>query len=266
MHKSDRVLSRRAVVTAAGIAGIAAAAPTLAQSAPRNFVLVHGAWHGGWCWRRVADRLERAGHKVYAPSLTGLGDRAHLITSRINVSTHITDITNIIRFEDLSDIVLVGHSYAGFVISGVAERALTQIRSIVFLDAYVPQNGQSIYSMSSEKLRETVNAAVKRGETGMAPARAAYFKVNEKDRAYVDSKCTPQPVGTYNEPLTITGARERVAKKTYIRAKGFNAPGFDAVVARLRNDPSWKIHDMPCGHDAMIDMPERLTELLLAAA
>jgi pimeloyl-ACP methyl ester carboxylesterase len=266
MHKSDCVPSRRAVVTAAGIAGIATAAPALAQATPRNFVLVHGAWHGGWCWRRVADRLERLGHKVYAPSLTGLGDRAHLITNRINVSTHITDITNIIRFEDLSDIVLVGHSYAGFVISCVAERALPQIRSLVFLDAYVPQNGQSIYSMSSEKLRETVNAAVKRGETGMAPARAAYFNVNEKDRAYVDSKCTPQPVGTYNEPLTITGARERVAKKTYIRAKGFNAPGFDAVVTRLRGDSSWKIHDMPCGHDAMIDMPERLTELLLAAA
>jgi pimeloyl-ACP methyl ester carboxylesterase len=250
----------------ASLAGAAAAAPALAQSTPRTFVLVHGAWHGGWCWRRVADRLEKQGHKVYAPSLTGLGDRAHLITNRVNVSTHITDIVNILRFEDLSDVVLVGHSYAGFVISGVAERELSKIRSIVFLDAYVPQNGQSIYSMSSDRLRETVNAAIKSGQTGMAPAKAAYFSVNEKDRAFVDSKCTPQPVGTYNEPLTITGARERIAKKTYIRAKGWNAPGFDAVVARLRNDPSWKIHDMPCGHDAMIDMPDRLTELLVAAA
>lgn len=259
-------LSRRTLVAGASLAASAFAAPALAQPTPRTFVLVHGAWHGGWCWRRVADRLEREGHKVYAPSLTGLGDRAHLITNRINVSTHITDIVNILRFEDLSDIVLVGHSYAGFVISGVAEREQTRIKSIVFLDAYVPQNGQSIYSMSSERLRETVNAAIKRGDTGMAPAKAAYFSVNEKDRAYVDSKCTPQPVGTYNEPLTITGARERIAKKAYIRAKGWNAPGFDAVVARLRSDPSWKLHDVPCGHDVMIDMPDRLTELLVAAA
>ncbi|MET0278361.1 MAG: alpha/beta fold hydrolase [Pseudorhodoplanes sp.] len=266
MGKTESALNRRALLVGASVAASAAAAPALAQSAPRTFVFVHGAWHGGWCWRRVSDRLERLGHKVYAPSLTGLGDRAHLITSRINVSTHITDIVNILRFEDLTDIVLVGHSYAGFVISGVAEREFSKIRSIVFVDAYVPQNGQSIYSMSSDRLRETVNAAIKRGETGMAPARAAYFNVNEKDRAYVDSKCTPQPVGTYNEPLTITGARERISKKTYIRAKGWNAPGFDAVVARLRSDPTWKIHDMPCGHDVMIDMPDRLTDLLVAAA
>ena len=120
--------------------------------------------------------------------------------------------------------------------------------------------------MSSERLRETVNAAIKRGQTGMAPARAAYFNVNEKDRNFVDSKCTPQPVGTYNEPLTITGARERIARKTYVRAKGWNAPGFDAVVARLRNDASWRIHEMPCGHDVMIDMPDKLTELLVQVA
>ena len=123
------------------------------------FVLVHGAWHGGWCWRRVADRLERSGHKVYAPSLTGLGDRSHLITNRVNVSTHIADIANLIRFEDLSEIVLVGHSYAGLVISGVAERALEQIRSIVFLDAYVPQNGQSVY-------QPDVGTAASNGECG----------------------------------------------------------------------------------------------------
>ena len=265
MLKPQQV-TRRALVAAAAVGGVAAATPAIGQPVPRTFVLVHGAWHGGWCWRRVADRLERRGHKVYAPSLTGLADRAHLISSRVNVSTHITDIANLIRFEDLNEIVLVGHSYAGLVISGVAERAFAQIRSIVFLDAYVPQNGQSVYSLTSERLRETVNAAIKRGQTGMPPARAAYFNVNEKDRAFVDSKCTPQPVGTYNESLTLTGARERIAKKTYIRAKGFNAPGFDAVVARLRGDASWKIDEMPCGHDAMIDMPERLTELLLTAA
>src|SRR5690349_1961747 len=113
-RETSSALNRRALLAAATVAGAAAATPALAQSGPRTFVLVHGAWHGGWCWRRVADRLERLGHKVYAPSLTGLGDRAHLINTRINVSTHITDIVNIMRFEDLSDIVLVGHSYAGF--------------------------------------------------------------------------------------------------------------------------------------------------------
>lgn len=261
-------ITRRAVIATAGGAAAATTLPNaaFAQAASRTFVLVHGAWHGGWCWRRVSDRLERKGHKVFAPSLTGLGDRSHLISQQVNVTTHITDIANLIRYEDLRDVVLVGHSYAGFVISGVAEKSREAIRSIVFLDAYVPLNGQSVLSLGSQGMRDNVTAAIKRGQTGMAPASAAYFKVNEKDRAYVDAKCTPQPVGTYGEAIVLTGAREKIGKKTYIRAKGWNAPGFDNVVARLRSDASWNLRDINCGHDAMIDMPDRLTELLIEAA
>ncbi len=268
MTISPSRITRRAVMTAASglMATGAMSGSVSAQTAPRTFVLVHGAWHGGWCWRRVSDRLERKGHKVYAPSLTGLADRAHLISQQVNVTTHITDIANLIRYEDLRDVVLVGHSYAGFVISGVAEKARDAIRSIVFLDAYVPQNGQSVLSLGSQGMRDNVNAAIKRGQTGMAPASAAYFSVNAKDRAYVDSKCTPQPVGTYGEAIVLTGAREKIAKKTYIRAKGWNAPGFDNVVTRLRGDSSWNLREIACGHDAMIDMPDRLTEMLMEAA
>ena len=229
-------------------------------------MLVHGAWHGGWCWRRVADRLERKGHKVYAPSLTGLGDRSHLIATRPTVTTHIDDIANIIRFEDLQRVILVGHSYGGLVISGVAEKVLPQIASIVFLDAFVPQNGQidheHVAAGTARQRQRRDQARRPRHSAG----QAAYFNVNEKDRAFVDRKCTPQPIGTYGDPVKLTGAREKIAKKTYIRAKGFNSGGFDAIAARLKADPSWNVHDMPCGHDAMIDMPDRLTELLLAAA
>jgi pimeloyl-ACP methyl ester carboxylesterase len=259
-------LTRRTMLAGTAAATSALATPAMAQAEPRSFVLVHGAWHGGWCWRRVADRLARRGHKVYAPSLTGLGDRAHLIGTRPTVTTHIDDIANIIRFEDLQRVILVGHSYGGIVISGVAEKVQPQIASIVFLDAFVPPNGATIMNLSRQGLRDAVNAAIKRGDLGIPPARAAYFNVNEKDQAYVDRKCTPQPIGTYNDPVKLTGARERIAKKTYIRTKGFNSVGFDAIAARLRSDPTWTVHDMPCGHDAMIDMPDRLTELLLATA
>jgi pimeloyl-ACP methyl ester carboxylesterase len=263
-HRSP--LTRRTVLASATAAASALAAPAMAQDQQRSFVLVHGAWHGGWCWRRVSDRLERKGHKVYAPSLTGLGDRSHLIGTRPTVTTHIDDIANIIRFEGLQRVVMVGHSYGGIVISGVAERAQPQIASLVFLDAFVPANGATIMSLSRQGLRDNVNAAIKRGDLGIPPASAAYFNVNAKDRTFVDRNCTPQPIGTYGDPLKLTGARERIAKKTYIRAKGFNSAGFDAIAARLRTDPAWNVHDMPCGHDAMIDMPDRLTELLLAAA
>jgi pimeloyl-ACP methyl ester carboxylesterase len=261
--RARKTLTRRTILAGSTAAATAVlAAPVVAQGEQRTFVLVHGAWHGGWCWRRVADRLEKRGHKVYAPSLTGLADRAHLLTGRVNVTTHITDIVSLIRFEDLRNIVLVGHSYAGFVISGVAEQAHTAIASVVFLDAFVPQNGQSIFSISSDRLKQSIIDAQKRGQLGMAPAPAAYFNVNEKDRAFVDSKCTPQPIGTYVEPLTLTGARERIARKTYIRATGFKAPGFDAAVERLRGDASWRLRELPCGHDAMIDMPDEVTAML----
>src|SRR5205807_2556337 len=113
-----------------------------AQAAVTTFVLVHGSWHGGWCWRRVADRLERGGHKVYTPTLTGLGERVHLLTASVDLNTHITDVVNVIKFENLSNIVLVGHSYAGCVISGVAEQMLPAIASIVFVDAFLPQDGE----------------------------------------------------------------------------------------------------------------------------
>jgi pimeloyl-ACP methyl ester carboxylesterase len=266
MNNNRTDLTRRTILAGTAAAASTLAAPAIAQTEQRSFVLVHGAWHGGWCWRRVADRLERKGHTVYAPSLTGLGDRSHLIGTRPTVTTHIDDVANIIRFEDLQRVVLVGHSYGGIVISGVAEKVQPQIAAMVFLDAFVPQNGQSIMSLSRQGLRDNVNAAIKRGDLGIPPAKAAYFNVNEKDRAYVDRKCTPQPIGTYGDPVKLTGAREKIAKKAYIRAKGFNSAGFDAIAARLRADPAWNVHDMPCGHDAMIDMPDRLTELLLAAA
>ncbi|MFZ5690314.1 MAG: alpha/beta fold hydrolase [Pseudomonadota bacterium] len=266
MKRARSSLTRRSILAGTTAAASALAAPAVAQSEVRTFVLVHGAWHGGWCWRRVADRLERKGHKVYAPSLTGLGDRSHLIRARPTVSTHIDDIANIIRFEDLQRVILVGHSYGGIVISGVAEKVRPQIASIVFLDAFVPENGATIMSMSRQGLRDNVNAAIKRGDLGIPPASAAYFNVNERDRALVDRKCTPQPIGTYGDPVKLSGARERIAKKTYIRARGFTSAGFDAIAVRLRSDPGWNVYDMPCGHDAMIDMPDRLTELLIASA
>jgi pimeloyl-ACP methyl ester carboxylesterase len=147
-------LTRRSILAGAAAAS-ALANPATAQTEPRSFVLVHGAWHGGWCWRRVADRLERKGHKVYSPSLTGLGDRSHLLGTRPTVTTHIDDIANIIRFEDLQRVILVGHSYGGLVISGVAEKVRPQLASMVFLDAFVPQNGQTIMSLSRQGLLDS---------------------------------------------------------------------------------------------------------------
>lgn len=249
--------TRRTILTGAiGAAALATSSiPTSAQIAPRTFVLVHGAWGGGWVWRRVADLLEKAGHKVFAPTLTGLGERSHLLNAQVNLTTHVTDIVSVIKWERLEDIVLVGHSYGGMVITGVAEQAEMAIASIVFLDAFVPENGQAL-------------ADIARGRTNPAgpvpPLSAEAFRVNEKDRAWVDAMCTPHPSGTFTEKLVVMGARERIAKKSYVRASGYPSTPLDAAYAKCRA-AGWRTYEMPCGHYVMVDLPEDLAEILLQA-
>src|ERR1700738_4289954 len=125
-----------------------------------TFVLVHGAWHGGWCWRRVADRLRGSGHVVFTPTLTGLGERAHLLRSDIDVGTHIADVVNVIKWERLSDVVLCGHSYGGFIISAVAEQMAAAIRSIAFLDAFLPNDGDTTQNLTSAAVQDAIGGAL----------------------------------------------------------------------------------------------------------
>jgi pimeloyl-ACP methyl ester carboxylesterase len=231
-----------------------------------TFVLVHGAWHGGWAWRRVADRLRARGHVAFTPTLTGLGERVHLLQPGINASLHIADVLGLVRFEQLDDFVLVGHSYGGCVVSGLAEALPNAIRSIVFLDAFIPDNGDATIDLVQPAVQQVIRDALARGETTVPVRDAAAFKVNEKDRAWVDALATPQPIGTMTEKLTLTGARERIPKKTYIRASGYPNVSFDKAYARVKGDRTWRTYEVPCGHDVMIDEPDRLTEILLEVA
>ena len=263
--------SRRMVMAAmaTGAASVAAAGgvrPAQAQTTAKTFVLVHGAWHGGWCWRRVSDLLEKKGHKVFTPTMTGLGERSHLLTPSVNLATHVTDIVNVIKWEGLSNIVLVGHSYGGMIISGVAEQAPSTIGSIVFLDAFVPDDGARLADAASQPVREAIAAATQKGEFTLKPPAAAFFRVNEKDRAWVDGLCVPHPIPTLTDKITLTGARERIAKKAYIRAKGYPSIAFDGAQSKLAGNSAWRSYEMPSGHDAMVDMPDRLTEILLEVA
>ncbi len=263
--------TRRTVLgVGAAVAGAAAAAgvamPARAQSGGRTFVLVHGAWHGGWCWKRVSEMLGDSGHEVYTPTLTGLGERSHLLDAKVNLATHVTDVVNLLKWEELNDVVLVGHSYGGTVISGVAEQMHAAISTLVFLDAFVPESGESLADLASPAIREAIGAAMQRGDVAMKPPPAALFRVNEKDRAWIDAKCTPHPVATLSDKPTLTGARDRIATRAYIRAKEYPNPTFDKYYAALKARDGWRTYEMACGHDAMVDMPERLTEILLELA
>jgi pimeloyl-ACP methyl ester carboxylesterase len=226
-----------------------------------TFVLVHGAWHGAWCWRRVARLLTRNGHEVFAPTLTGLCERSHLLTPAIGLDTHILDVVNEMRWQQLNDVVLVGHSYGGMVISGVAEQMERAISSFVVLDGFIPETGQAVIDLQIPSTQESLRAAEASGATTVPPRSAAFFNVNEKDRAWVDAQCTPLPLKCFLQKPTLTRARERIANKVYIRATGYASEPFDRAMANARAK-GWQVHEVACGHDVMLDQPERLADIL----
>lgn len=242
-------ISRRQVISmGAGLVAGAEILPNLVVHAERKkatFVLVHGAWHGGWCWRRVYDRLTNKGHYVIAPTLSGVGERSHLPPDLIDLSAQIADVAGEIKWKDLDGIVLVGHSYGGMVITGVAEQLRNRISAIVHLDAFMPENGQSLYEINHS-----------------SPPPASYFHVNASDLAWVDSKLTPHPIKCFTEELRVSGAYQNISKKVYVRAPLFKSASFDHALERCRADSSWKTETVTCGHDVMIDQSETLTAIL----
>jgi pimeloyl-ACP methyl ester carboxylesterase len=239
--------------TAAAIASAALPDAASARAKRSPIVLVHGAWHGGWCWRRVADRLTDSGRLVFAPTLSGVGERSHLASGAIDLSTHIADVVNEITWKDLDGVVLVGHSYGGMVITGVAERLRERIAAIVYLDAFLPADGQALADLSTRP----------QWPTPVVPSpNAAAFHVNAKDAAWVDSKTTPHPTKCFTEKLHVSGAYQTIASKLYIRALDFPMPHFDAALARTRGEQGWKTLEMKCGHDVMLDQPSELAATL----
>lgn len=262
-------ISRRLALIAAPAAamtlsGCAAHSGRASSSRPASaFVLVHGAWHGGWCWTRVDARLRARGHRVFAPSLTGLGDRSHLLHPGISLETHVQDVVNLVEWEGLESVVLVGHSYGGMVITGAAERLLPRLKAIVYLDAIIQDApNESLLDITGPADRAR-REAVAAGTGYLPPGKAEFLKVNEADRAWVDSKLTPHPLLTFKQGLPAVGAHERVPQKVYVRATGIAVPFYDRILAERRNRPGWKTFELPFGHDLMVDAPHEVSEILL---
>jgi hypothetical protein len=233
-----------------------------AQSASKTFLLVHGAFGGGWYWRRVTDLLQAKGHRVFSPTLTGLGERSHLLSKDTNLDTHITDIVNVIRWEDLENICLVAHSYGGLPCSGAIEQIGGRVSSIVWVDAFKPDDGQKAADMTS--YRQALLDSAEKGAVSISTPKIGPTAVNEKDSAWVQSKLTPQPLGTYMQPIKLSGARDKVGKKTYIRLPKFASPALDKALAECKADNSWKtFENNTSGHIVMLDAPEWLADILL---
>jgi|APSaa5957512535_1039671.scaffolds.fasta_scaffold31022_2 pimeloyl-ACP methyl ester carboxylesterase len=234
-----------------------------------NFVLVHGAWHGGWCWKHVAPLLRAAGHNVFTPSLTGLGSRLHLAHAGISLDTHISDIIGVINSEELENVILCGHSYGGMVVTGVGECVPEKINTIIYLDAFMPEDGDSMISFA---LPDVVGNQLKQaGHTGdgwqMDPLSPEYFGVLRKEDAeWIRECCTPQPVLTWLQAVSRSDLWESIKNKVYIHAEKHPYETFRGFAERFKADPDWAFYGLPCGHEIMIDLPKELAEIYLEIA
>jgi pimeloyl-ACP methyl ester carboxylesterase len=261
--------TRRQFLTGTALAAAAAAAATVSESEPvqaqgrrKTYVLVHGAWHGGWCWRRVTPLLRAKGHDVFTPTLTGLGDRAHLARPDVGLETHIQDVIAMMEMEGLLDVTLVGHSYAGAVVQGVADRVPSRIARMVYLDAYVLENGKSLADYIPAERRE---GFLKTGEHGGFPSfpAQAFGVTNPDEAAWVQSRLVNQPYLTFTQKQRLSGPPPKVPH-LYIACTQPAMGPFTPIAAGLRKNPAWKVVELKTGHDAMVIAPRPLAELLLA--
>jgi pimeloyl-ACP methyl ester carboxylesterase len=213
----------------------------------------------------VRKALQAAGHDVFTPTLTGVGERSHLNSAAVNLSTHIADVANLIRWEELPDVILCGHSYGGCVITGAADRVPDRVRTLVYLDAFVPEDGEALIDLlPSGQAQAMRQGAVENWQVPPIPAEA--FKVNPRDSAWVNRQCTPQSLKTFEEPLALTSASGSIKDVTHILATGYQEGSpFPACHERARAK-GWKTRTIACGHDVMLDLPEELTAFLLEYA
>jgi pimeloyl-ACP methyl ester carboxylesterase len=239
----------------------AAAVAGSAHRAGKTFVLVHGGFHGGWCWRKLAPLLRASGHAVFAPTLTGLGERVHCASADVDLDVHIKDVVSLLWFEDLRDVILVGHSYAGMVIAGAAHHpdATDRIGQLVYLDAAFPEDGRSL---SDFGWVPRTRADGWRVPPLGSPNDTSRFGVTDPaDLAWLNERLTDQPIRTLTQPVRLSSPRARALPGTYIQI-GEGPANIDAA-ERAQQAGHGHVHMSGAGHDAMVTSPVELADILL---
>jgi pimeloyl-ACP methyl ester carboxylesterase len=249
---------------------------TMMDTSKKTFVLVHGAWHGGWCYRHTAAALRKMGHEVFTPTHTGVGERAHKADDEnITLETHIRDVAGCIEAEEISDIILVGHSYGGMVITGLADRMADRIKALVYLDAFVPCDGESLMALLNKALEPPVaaqfigsfrGAALEKNSGMTNPLRAEMLHVSPANREWVNRRCVPQALATFEMPVLLSGKIENVKRRVYILADGWDPSPFRYFAKKYAGAPGWDVIKLPSGHDVMVDLPNELAAALAKIA
>lgn len=238
---------------------------------PPTIVLVHGAWHGAWCWSRVLPLLRAAGVQAHAVTLTGVGERAHLMARGIDLNTHIQDVIGLIEAEELQHVVLVGHSYGGMVITGVADRLQREqpgrLAQLVYLDAVTPRPGESWSSQHTPETRQArIDTAAPSGGISFPPPDASVFGLEGADRDWVNRRQTPQPLAVYQHALDFDAARVAALPRTFIDCTSPALPTIAVMRQRVRSESGWQVLEMATGHDPMVSEQQALATLLLDIA
>ena len=228
-----------------------------------TFVVVHGAWSAGWAWKKMHPLMGALGHTLVTPTYTGIGERSHLAHAGIDLNTHITDILKVLEFEDLRDVILIGHSYGGMVATGVADRAAGRIAQLVYLDAFVPRHGDSLLSLTPADNRSRVLDGVRtQGGGWRIPANPLPSDTRTEDVAWSTPRRVMQPLKTWEQPIELMGAVDTLPR-SYIYCNKFGPSDvFRQFADRARVQPGWKYFEMDASHNPHITVPQELARLL----
>ncbi|MFA6265141.1 MAG: alpha/beta fold hydrolase [Pseudolabrys sp.] len=219
-----------------------------------TYVLVPGGWHGGWYFQNFAEALRARGHRAYAVTLTGLGERRHLLRANVNLDTHVEDVVRLLEMENLSEVILLGHSYAGMVVSGALDLAPSRIAAAIYADAYVPEDGQSCFGLSNDFHRKVfLDNAAKDGFSVLPPSRLA------------DPRVTPHPLATFLQSVRLKNPPPPV-KRGFVYLSGWPETPFTSTFERLRAVPEWQTFDLPVGHNVIAAAFDELLEIALQFA
>ena len=231
------------------------------SSSPRTFLVCHGAWSAGWAWKKMHPLMNKAGHRLVTPTYTGLGERAHLAHPAIDLETHVTDMLQVIKYEDLRDFVLIGHSYGGMVATGVADRARDKVKQLIYIDAFVPADGQSLLDFLADSEQRRMREGAKSGDGWRVPPNPTPPDTSPEDVAWLNERRVHTPINCFEAKLSLSAPL--TLPRSYIYAtRAAPLDTFGQFASKTKNDPAWRYYEIDASHAPNVTAPEALMTLL----
>jgi pimeloyl-ACP methyl ester carboxylesterase len=232
-----------------------------------TILVAHGAWSAGWAWHKMHPLMSARGHRLVTPTYTGVGERAHLAHPGIDLDAHVADLLAVLHYEDLRDVILLGHSYGGMVATGIAERAPERLAQRVYLDAFVPRDGEALQDLVSPDTRAAIRrGAAEQGEGWRIPPNPVPDDTSAADRAWILPRRVMQPLATFAQPLRVSGAGDDLPRSYIYCTRATPGDVFRQFAERARSEPGWRCYDLDASHSPNITAPEALADLLATIA